>query len=247
MNIEQIHQYLSKDLSAESLKKFEMRLEEDHDLRMEVDFQKEMIEHLHISADIESAQEVIKEVHRSYKKSQPATKKIQSWLPAVLLTIIIIIALTLYVLGKTSSTIERSSDELYATYFEIPTASFLTKGDQELDIIVQLENAINAQDWHKALTSLEAMKSQGVNRSNEVLLYEALVNMGLEKYDTASSQLIALGKSAPVFSKDCDWYLALILIKSDEWSEAGSILSSLKNTAYDSRANELGEQIKLIK
>jgi len=71
--------------------------------------------------------------------------------------------------------------------------------------------------------------------------------MGLEKYDTASSQLIALGKSAPVFSKDCDWYLALILIKSDEWSEAGSILSSLKNTAYDSRANELGEQIKLIK
>jgi tetratricopeptide (TPR) repeat protein len=150
------------------------------------------------------------------------SKKAQKiwWLVAA--TIIVLISLGYFVPRPSYTNIE-----LYAMYFEPaqnivhPIVRDVVQDSDETRAFV----AYQKKDYARAAQLFKSVFQS--NNNSEILFYEAICLMELDRIDQAIEKLETHGKYTDLVSNKTNWYLALAYVRQNDFEKAKAILTSI--------------------
>ncbi|RLD18879.1 MAG: hypothetical protein DRI69_09525 [Bacteroidetes bacterium] len=161
--------------------------------------------------------------------------RLQYILAAASIVILVIIA-TVALLRYESPNV----DQLYAEYFESPpniVAPMLKSDEDKASTYDSAFQLYEMGDYKKADQAFELLRDD-----DNVQFYQAMCKLNLENWDDAKTGLTSIYHADGKYSKNAQWYIALIEIRLGKIEEARLSLTqiiSLKDHPYQADAEQL--------
>ncbi|QHI35665.1 hypothetical protein IMCC3317_10110 [Kordia antarctica] len=232
-----IQKYLSGTLSKEENLSFTELLEND------VDFAEKVAEHTNIQKAIQATErEELKTYLQSLeskntKKSNPIFNK--KWL-AIAAIFLMLISVTYY-----QFSLDKDTNELYATYFEpYPNALYPITRGQNKGEKAQLFAAYEIGDYITAKKGFQNMLNSNYDADIQFYYTMSLLNLG--DIETAHKNLQVLKKETTLFTPQLYWYSALIALKKGEKDQVRIQLDSLENLKSGYKMKESLALLKVL-
>ena len=243
---ELIESYLAGNLSGEELADFELRMDEDPELKAEVELHKELEDAIQSDSDEAEFKDRLKEIGKSYiegnvqsngKIFQFSFKRL-----AYAASFLLLIALGAFLFNLYSGAPD--SNQLFANNFEAAALTEIQRNNDS-DIPVSLKAAYtfyDQKDYASAIPQFENSLQETDLISTRYYLgisYLALEDKDTDKALTNFDYLISDGNN--VFITGAKWYKSLILIKNKDLEGAKSLLNELSESQnkYTKRASSL--------
>ena len=226
-----IDAFLLDELSESQKQLFEEALQNDPDLKEEVEHYKA------VKKGVEASEkEALKKRLVKLEAGLPkATKRRMTWYGSRVAAAIILLLLPLYFI--LSNLNEVNSQELFADYFEpYPVlANGTVRGDAADDPLSEGIRAYQGGNYIMAITKLEAQSKDSKNGS----FYLALSYMANDDASRAIPLLRDLTEDESFQLKEqATWYLGLAFLKNGEPDKARRVLQSLYKTSKDASLRE---------
>jgi len=266
-NIDEIEAYLNQEMTEVEQTAFEGRMQGDKALAEEVRFHRAVVGGIDLAGEL-NFKELVGEVHNELKQEQflesaktvktqeAKVRKIRFSSRRILslaasFAILLMAAWWLFLRPV-------SSEQLYASYFELPSEVLSTEIESRLSetgfgtnkvALEQLETAIQAyqnSDYETAIEGFQTFKNTAPEDAlvNYASFYEAISSLKLEKTQI-SQDLLQDVYEDPRLQEEALWYLAMTYLKKDKKEEAKYVLLQLeKEGKYQKRATKLLKKIK---
>lgn len=208
----QIDAYLSDSMSSEEKKAFEQELENDLELKEEVQLQKKTFALLEAAAYIET-KDKIRALNQ--KKSSGSLGGTLLKVAAVLLVLIIP---TYFILNN-----QFNDEHLFADYSEPYPDRLSTMGVSDQDHVKQAMSAYNREEYSKAAKLFKIVRSDGTNYYL-LDLYEAVSLTYSDRAEEAIKLLEAEMKNETVNANSLEWQLILSYLANDQGDKASTQL-----------------------
>lgn len=238
IDTELLDKYLTENISVEDKKRVEDALESDSELRAKLSMLKIQKSHLKSHDDFQKSKQLIQQIGQEF--SSPINKhsnfKLLYMLPfaatACLLLAFFFLPIQLH----------KSSEDLFAQYFEPSKISLIKRSLQDGDIQLKAQQAFNNADYRQANEYLVQLAT-GNNNDLDIQFYLAIAKIGSEDFNSALAILQEL-EQEQVYAAGAKWYAALSHLKLENTERASSLLQSIPETSsYYTRAASLLESL----
>lgn len=243
--IESIEQFLEGKLAGEELKAFNLKMVNDPEFSQLVNDYRLAVK----SVEVFGKSEMKKQLHKIHVEvaSERILTKRNEWIriAAVFLGLAAIGAFFLlnHLSGKTDN------QQLFADNFTIYPDVLSERGQSPLQDIL-LEEAMSyykKQDFENAAALFEKMEIENENFAEAVHFYKGISFLGTERVGEAKiifSEIV--NEPDRIFGDQAKWYLALLLLKMEEDSEAIDLLQEIveKKTYNHLKASKILKKIR---
>lgn len=224
-----IEKYFSDSLTKDEHALFESR-KNDPDFLAELTFQEDLkkVNQVRERRDIHK---VLQSEERRFLQDRKTSGMRSFWLRSV--AAVFLIAVIGFTIWSTSRQV--SGEELYARFYTAYPNSIspLTKGSQELEMDGYQAYELGRYDQAIRLLSKED--------SDTARFYRALAELGSLQTENAEVLLSNIASVPGYYQIPARWYLALINLKQEEFTEAREHLQQVKNSSHplSQRADDL--------
>jgi len=236
-----IDKYITGKLEDTELWEFKLDMENDAELKKEVQLRKEIYNTISNSEKIE----LLKTIQNINTKKERRTLKINIYsrqVQAIAASIIILISIGTGIL--TNQVGSDLNSELYTEYCIDEGSLITTRSDKPVDnsAVVDGIKLYDSQEYEKALALLEANPDNVTAR-----LYSGLAYMKLEMFNKAVDQFnYILNHNDNIFIDQAEWNLGLSYLASDKTNKASEIFAKIaaEDGAYSNRASEIIKKLE---
>lgn len=250
---QKIELFLNGEMSKEEALQFEKTIQENDELKSEVelykainshtsesddqndvnsDYKREL--HAYINSDEARAAEekllkVRKEYHANVEVTEPSKPKSK-----VIYFMVSTAAIIAFIIGVFIFQNDTSNDELYMKYYaakELP--SFTGRSSEESSVLNLAIEKFNEIDYTSSLSNFNKYLTESEKINPLVYIYTGLIQSELGNLNEAISELEKLEKMKIEDSSRALWYKALIYLKFEKENEAKLVLEIIvKNDTY---------------
>ncbi len=214
---EYISRYLEQEMTAEEQASFEQKLEEDPQLEQELEEEVRARAAIAASAYLDRKARLMARGLAEESSARPLLGRPMIWAVAA------VVAILIAFWGIQQVNRPLSNEDLFAQYYQAVPFQSGVRGSEE-DLFEAAGNAYQAKDFSRASQELEKL----LQDSNFSLRPKALYFLGLsyvernelDKAHEAFKQV----PSGSVYGPAAQWYMALVLLKSEKREEAKKAL-----------------------
>ncbi len=223
--------YLSEELSQEEVAAFELRLENELELKEAFNQYKDVssfLEHTFGDEDNTLAFETnLKNISKDYFEKQEGfnSKKVtrfKPWKYAIAASVLLLIGIF---------TFNNFSGPSFNDYNNYETISLTVRGTQK-DLLKVAETAFNNKDFISADRAFKQLLDKD-NSNKELQLYRGIVLLELDSFEEADGLFNGLSKENSVYKNKALWYLALSKLKQKDHAACLDLLKTLPEDAED--------------
>lgn len=239
-----IERYISFEMTGSERQWFIKEMEDNPDLKLEVDLRKKSDEILKRQSVMSLRIKLSELENNRREKEKAAVIKRLSLLKyvAVFAGIVIITSLILFT-GKTLTS-EEIVNQFYQAY-EAPSVQRSSSTDTNSEYILGLKY-YNAQDYRSAASQFAKVLEKNPN-DMQIHLLSGVSKMEDKKYNDAKrSFTTVIDDKDNLFIESAKWYLALCYLKTEENTKATELLVSIKDEGglYRREAKKILRKIK---
>lgn len=244
--LKQILKYLDGEVTGEEKQMFEKELMENGSLKQTFNLVKDVNSTiaddnlLSYTAKLKQTQDKVNKENNSKPKINLTPLRIL----AVASAIIILVILAFYY----SNTLKPSNEKVFAQFYQRYEADIITRSSEPADGN-DLINAIQLYDkgnYTGAISRFEAIiKNDATNTAARFFIGVSFIET--KNYSKAIENLkMVINQNDTVFMEHAEWYLALCYVKTNQTSQAYSILKKIANgrTYYRVMASDILKKIK---
>lgn len=209
----QIDTYLSGSMTSEEEKAFELALENDLELRKDVDLQKKTFALLEAAAFIETKDKI-----RAINQ-QKSTSSFGGMLLKVAAVLLVLVIPTYFLLNN-----QFNDEHLFADYSEPYPDRITTMGSSDETKLTEAMSAYNKEEYIEAAKLFKVIRLNG-SENDKVILYEA-VSLTYSDQAKKAVDLLEIAmkpKSANFIS--LEWQMVLSLLANNQGDDAKDVLA----------------------
>lgn len=224
----QIDTYLSGSMTSEEEKAFELALENDPELRKDVDLQKKTFALLEAAAFIETKDKI-----RAINQ-QKSTGSFGGILLKVAAVLLVLVIPTYFLLNN-----QFNDEHLFADYSEPYPDRITTMGSSDKTKLTEAMSAYNKREYTEAAKLFKVIRLNG-SENDKVILYEA-VSLTYSDQAKEAVDLLEIAmkpKSANFIS--LEWQMVLSLLANNQGDDAKNVLVKFleRNDGYQQEKAE---------
>lgn len=232
-----IEAYLSGNLSAADHARFEALMAEDQNLRDKVAQQKQLLHGIEMGFNRELKDLLVEEESRLPARKTKENSRIRSLFPVVGMAAAVAIFIVAFFIFRNNAA---DTSELYARYYQ-PYPNL------EQPVTRSAESGANPYALYERAAYAEALAQFSALKSDRpddpaILFYSAICQLELGSTDDAVTLFKELlGLEDNKYTRPAKWYLAMAHLKSDQASNAISVLNELTgmDDAYAQKADQI--------
>lgn len=236
-----VEKYFDSELSAEELRDFNKRIEQDDSFKALFQREKIIIGAIRNQGLIDNLL-YLKNIEEKIQgdQSHPAASGIKGWYYYAAAAVIALLVTVTFLLPGQDNT-----DELFAAYFT-PYPNVVEPTLRGNDLTTERAKAFQdyeRKDYQSAAAGFERLLD--IKEEPGILLLLGNSNLMLGKSEEAQENFITLIRQYDDFDLQAKWFLSLSYLKSGDTENARKILKELGETevSYASRAKELLEKV----
>ncbi len=234
---DKIQKYLANELSSSELAEFEDLIKSDLELQDEIRLYRKVSDSLS-DPSLENFKNELEMIHKEQYGSQTNyVKHIRPWylVAASILVLITIGSLHLFQSGNVNL------QDMFNKYYAPIETNVSRSLNDEADVFNKGIEAYTSGNYNLALSYFnEAIQLDNTNMAAH--LYSGICGIELENIDLAKNQFETIIKmDDPFYVQEAEWYMALILLRTEEIKTATSQLMSIidRGGVYAEKASSI--------
>jgi tetratricopeptide (TPR) repeat protein len=233
-----ILQFFTNELSSEERRELKLEMTNNPELSEDMKLQQEVLYTIANDKDEEhDFKKQLQEIGNEFleeKKEKPSSFRINYWLAAASVIVVIGLGSYLSLLKSSNYTGSQAFVEYYAPY----GADMTVRGGEQSTLFDVALKDYQSGDMTAAIESFAELRDE-----NEELagFFTALCFMEMGDIKEAQQQLRSTQEVAIFYEEQIKWYMALCHLKLDEYAQAELLLTQLQTTSnkYSNQAEEL--------
>lgn len=228
---EKFDSYLNGELQGEALSDFEKALQENAELKRDLELYKELDDRLQNHFDFQGKKQQLKgtlsSLNETFFQEDKTTPKVVQMKPRSKYLKWAVAAVILLLASFFIPRFFTPPTPTYANLIKMPKASFTEMGvSADQAILAASEKAFNDKNYNQVIKILKPYATDHPENAT-TRFYLALANMQTDHLDTAFAQLQALSKGDSVYATESLWYLALLELKRGNSSKFQQYLKQI--------------------
>ncbi len=253
-----IEAYISNSMSKKEMHSFEKQLENDAELKKEVELAKELNHFLkddmvNKHSDTELSKKIntflksdeasklenkLLKVKNEYKRAQVKPKTKKYFLVAATIVFLLISSISYFFLQQ------NNSKKLFAQYYSVNDLPSVIKRGNQQDNLVQGVLKFKKLDYKEALKMFDSYKNADNDINPSVYLYAGIANMELEQYDKALSEFDKMILSNSIDRSKGLWFKALLYLKKQDETNVKITLKKIVENSGNFKFKEAKELLQ---
>ncbi len=255
-----IEVYISNSMSKEEMHSFEKQLENDAELKKEVELAKELNHFLKSDvinkhSDTELAKKIntflesdeasklenkLLKVKNEYKTALAKSKSKKYLLVAASIAFLLISSISYFFLQQ------NNSKKLFAQYYSVNDLPSVIKRSDQQDALIQGVLKFKKLDYKEALKMFDSYKNADNDINPSVYLYAGISNMELAQYDKALLEFDNIILSNSIDRSKGLWFKALLYLKKQDKVNAKIILEKIVKNGSNFKFKQAKELLEIL-
>ncbi len=255
-----IEAYISNSMSKEEMYSFEKQLENDAELKKEVELAKELNHFLkgdviNKHSDTELSKKIntflgseeagnleskLLKVKNEYKSAQVKPKNKKYLLAAATIAFLLISSVSYFFMNQ------NTTEKLFAQYYSVNDLPSVIKRGNNQDQFTEGVLKFKTLDYKEALKLFDSYKNTDNDLNPSVYLYAGIANMELELYNKALLEFDKMVRSNSIDRSKGLWFKALLYLKKQDEVNAKITLGKIAENSKNFKFKETEEILKKL-